>query len=221
MKKVERAPTLATAAAKNIRAGILRGELLPGEPLHEVELSVALNISRGTFRESFRLLQSEGLVDIFPHRGAFVAKLSSKKVTEIYTLRALLESYAVRLALEKRAYSEADFRKMKALVKQLGELEQTTGYSGSVEVDMQFHQLICHCCGHELLLEMIGNLQSLTLMFILNTILYQSDKQKNDVSHQAVLEAILEGAPEVAEQVVRQHIIDAGGSLVERMEVSK
>jgi len=221
MKKVERAPTLATAAAKNIRAGILRGELLPGEPLHEVELSVALNISRGTLRESFRLLQSEGLVDIFPHRGAFVAKLSSKKITEIYTLRALLESYAVRLALEKRAYSEADFRKMKALVKQLGELEQTTGYSGSVEVDMQFHQLICHCCGHELLLEMIGNLQSLTLMFILNTILYQSDKQKNDVSHQAVLEAILEGAPEVAEQVVRQHIIDAGGSLVERMEVSK
>jgi DNA-binding GntR family transcriptional regulator len=221
MKKVERAPTLATAAAKNIRAGILRGELLPGEPLHEVELSVALNISRGTLRESFRLLQSEGLVDIFPHRGAFVAKLSSKKVTEIYTLRALLESYAVRLALEKRAYSEADFRKMKALVKQLGELEQTTGYSASVEVDMQFHQLICHCCGHELLLEMIGNLQSLTLMFILNTILYQSDKQKNDVSHQAVLEAILDGVPEVAEQVVRQHIIDAGGSLVERMEVSK
>ena len=221
MNKVERAPTLATAAAKNIRAGILRGELLPGEPLHEVELSVALNISRGTLRESFRLLQSEGLVDIFPHRGAFVAKLSSKKVTEIYTLRALLESYAVRLALEKRAYSEADFRKMKALVKQLGELEQTTGYSASVEVDMQFHQLICHCCGHGLLLEMIGNLQSLTLMFILNTILYQSDKQKNDVSHQAVLEAILDGVPEVAEQVVRQHIIDAGGSLVERMEVSK
>jgi len=110
---------------------------------------------------------------------------------------------------------------MKALVTQLGELEQTTDYAGSVEMEMQFHQLICHCCGHELLLEMIGNLQSLTLMFILNTILYQSDKQKNDVSHQAVLEAILDGVPEVAEQVVRQHIIDAGGSLVERMEVSK
>jgi DNA-binding GntR family transcriptional regulator len=160
-------------------------------------------------------------VDIFPHRGAFVAKLSSKKVTEIYTLRALLESYAVRLALEKRAYAAADFRKMKALVKQLGELEQTTGYAGSVEVDMQFHQLICHCCEHQLLLEMIGNLQSLTLMFILNTKLYQSDRQQDDVSHRAVLEAILEGVPEVAEQVVRQHIIDAGAALVERMEESK
>jgi DNA-binding GntR family transcriptional regulator len=125
------------------------------------------------------------------------------------------------LALEKRVYSEADFRKMKALVKQLGELEPTTGYSGSVEVDMRFHQLICACCGHALLLEMIGNLQSLTLMFILNTKLYQSDKQQDDVSHLAVLNAILDGAPETAEQVVRQHIIDAGRSLVERMEETK
>lgn len=221
MKKVERAPTLATAAAKNVRDGILRGEILPGEPLHEVELSNVLNISRGTLREAFRLLQSEGLVDIFPHRGAFVAKLSPKKVTEIYTLRALLESYAVRLALENQAYSEADFLKMKALVKQLGELEKTTNSAGSVEVDMQFHQLICHCCGHELLLEVIGNLQSLTLMFILNTKLYQSDRQHDDVTHQAVLDAILEENPEAAEQTVRQHIIDAGRWLVERMKESK
>jgi len=218
MKKVERAPTLATAAAQNIRDGILRGELLPGEPLHEVELSNVLKISRGTLREAFRLLQSEGLVAIFPHRGAFVARLSAKKVTEIYTLRALLESYTVRLALESQSYLEADFTEMKALVKQLGEMEETTGYAGSVEVDMQFHQLICQRCEHELLLGVIENLQSLTLMFILSTKLYQSDKQQDDVSHQAVLDAILNGNPEIAEQVVRQHIIDAGRALVERME---
>src|SRR5512136_1735553 len=131
MKKVERAPTLATAAAKNVRDRILRGELLPGEALHQVELSNTLHISRGTLREAIRLLQSEGLVDIFPHRGAFVARLTSERVTEIYTLRALLESYAVRLALERDIYSEADFRRMKALVRQLGELEMTTGYAGS------------------------------------------------------------------------------------------
>jgi DNA-binding GntR family transcriptional regulator len=55
-------------------------------------------------------------------------------------------------------------------------------------------------------------------MFILNTKLYQSDMVPDDVSHQAILDGILSGDPAVAEQVVRQHILDAGSSLLKRME---
>ena len=55
-------------------------------------------------------------------------------------------------------------------------------------------------------------------MFILNTKLYQSDMVPDDVSHQAILDGILSGDPAMAENTVRQHILDAGSSLLKRME---
>jgi DNA-binding GntR family transcriptional regulator len=191
---------------------------MPGEPLHEVELSRQLNISRGTVREALRLLQQDGLVEVIPYRGAFVAKLSPHKVKEIYSLRALLEPYAVRLAMENGSFSQADLDEMKAMVKRLGELEKSDDYAETIETDINFHKIISQPSEHNLLLDVLGNLQSITLMFILNTKLYQSDMVPDDVSHQAILDGILSGDPAVAEQVVRQHILDAGSSLLKRME---
>jgi DNA-binding GntR family transcriptional regulator len=218
MQKVDRPPTLTAAAAKNIRDEIVSGRLMPGEPLHEVELSRQLNISRGTVREALRLLQQDGLVEVIPYRGAFVAKLSPHKVKEIYSLRALLEPYAVRLAMENGSFSQADLDEMKAMVKRLGELEKSDDYAETIETDINFHKIISQPSEHNLLLDVLGNLQSITLMFILNTKLYQSDMVPDDVSHQAILDGILSGDPAVAEQVVRQHILDAGSSLLKRME---
>jgi DNA-binding GntR family transcriptional regulator len=102
VKQVDRPPTLVAAAADNIRHEILRGELLPGQSLPEVELSKTLNISLGSVREALRLLQQDCLVEVIPYRGAFVARLSTERVEEIYTLRCLLEPYAVRLSIENQ-----------------------------------------------------------------------------------------------------------------------
>lgn len=218
MKRIDRPPTLVAFAAKTIRDEILSGGLLPGEPLHEVELSTTLNISRGTVREALRLLQQEGLVEVISYRGAFVAKMTPKKVKEIYTMRALLEPYAVRLSLENQAFSEQDLQELKDMVSNLGQLEQRGNYAETIQVDIKFHELISKPCNHSLLLDVLGNLQSQTLMFILNTKLYRSDMVPDDVSHQAILDGILSGDPEIAEQVVRQHILDAGSSLLTRMQ---
>jgi DNA-binding GntR family transcriptional regulator len=65
---------------------------------------------------------------------------------------------------------------------------------------------------------MVGKLQSQTRILIFNTKRYRSDKVPDSVSHQAILEGIRSGDPLVAEEVVRSHIIDAGSSLVKRME---
>jgi DNA-binding GntR family transcriptional regulator len=213
-----RPPTLVSAAAKHIRQEIIRGNLLPGTPLHEIELSNTLDISRSSVREALRLLQQAGLVEVIPYRGAFVAKLTPNKVKEIYTLRTLLEPYAVRLSMENNVFSDDDYEEMKTLVERLGQLEVSGDYAETIETDIRFHEVISQHCQHSLLLDVLSNLQSLTLMFILNTKLYQSDMVPDDVSHQAILDSILSGDPEHAEQVVWQHILDAGSSLVKRME---
>lgn len=218
MKKIQRPPTLAVFAAESIKDAILEGQMLPGEPLHEIELSEKLNISRGTVREALRLLSQEGLVEVIPYRGAFVARLTPQMVEEIYTLRALLEPYAVRLCMEKRTFDEETLRQMAWLVKRMGEMERAGNYSETIKADMKFHQIISERCGHRLLTEVLKNLQAMTLMFILSTKLYQSDMISDEVTHQAIYEGILSGDPLTTEEIVRKHITDAGISLLNRMQ---
>ena len=55
-------------------------------------------------------------------------------------------------------------------------------------------------------------------MFILATKLYRSDMVSDEVSHQAIFDGIASGDPDLAEEIVRKHINDAGTSLVRRME---
>jgi len=213
-----RPPTLAEAAAAKLRDTILSGDLAPGSPLREVELSQTLDISRGTFREALRLLQEEGLVDIVPHRGASVTRLTPDKVQEISSLRAVLESYAVRLALQNQAYSELELDQMRSLVKRLGELEREGSVLETIRTDMELHRLMCSKSGHQLLLQVLDRLRSLHMLFILNTKLYDSDMTSDEASHQSVLDAINSGDPEQGEAVVREHIQQAGAWLFERMK---
>ena len=154
INRLKRPQTLVEAAAESIREAIYRGDLIPGQPLRENELSQILNISRGTAREALRLLRNEdGLVEVFPYRGTFVAKLTPEKVKEIYTLRALLESYAVRIALENDAYTEEDILELKGLVTRLGELRKNMDYAEDIKTDMNFHHRISERCNHHLLLK--------------------------------------------------------------------
>ena len=219
MERLNRPPTLTAATAQNIQEAILRGDFAPGDALREADLSESMGVSRGTVREALRLLHQEGaLVEVIPHRGAFVIKLSVERAREIYTLRALLEPYAVRIAMENRTYREEDIEELASLVQQLQELENERNDPALVKTDMEFHHVATRACNHQLLLEMVGKLQSQTRILIFNTKRYRSDSVPDSVTHRAILEGIRSGNPAEAEEVVRRHIIDAGSSLVKRME---
>lgn len=83
----------------SIRRAILRGVLVPGARLRQEELAEAFGTSRIPIREALRALEYEGLVTSEPHRGFTVTALDADDVEEVYDLRILLESHAVRLAL--------------------------------------------------------------------------------------------------------------------------
>jgi DNA-binding GntR family transcriptional regulator len=218
MTQLLRPPTLGRVVIDKIRETILRGELLPGAPLREVQLSNSLGVSRGTIRESVRQLREEGLVEIFPHRGAFVTHLSHKKAKEICTLRALLEPYAVRLAVEKGAYEPQVLDRLEALLSRWGELEREGNIHEILNTEIEFHRGICQGSGHQLLLEVLENLVSQSQLLALHTKVYGTDLVSDDASHRAILDAIRSGDPTVAEEAVRRHILDAGELLIGRLE---
>ena len=83
-----------------LREGILKGVFQPGERLRQDQLAEAIGVSRIPVRSALMQLESEGLITFNPYRGAVVNKLSAKEMREIYELRALLESNALRKAVE-------------------------------------------------------------------------------------------------------------------------
>jgi len=82
-----------------VRDGILSGVLEPGARLRQEELAELFGTSRIPVREALRALEYEGLVSSEPHRGFTVTALDADDVEEVYDLRILLESHALRLAL--------------------------------------------------------------------------------------------------------------------------
>jgi DNA-binding GntR family transcriptional regulator len=82
-----------------LRDSVLAGVFEPGARLRQEELADIFQTSRIPVREALRALEYEGLVRSEPHRGFTVTRMDADEVEEIYDLRILLESHAIRLAL--------------------------------------------------------------------------------------------------------------------------
>jgi DNA-binding GntR family transcriptional regulator len=98
--------TLAERAFATLHEAIVTGVLPPGERLPIEELAESLEMSPMPIREALRLLDSVGLVENIPHRGAWVTELSIDDLREVYEARLALEPLAVRHAAEK--FTDAD-----------------------------------------------------------------------------------------------------------------
>lgn len=84
-----------------LRSRILSGDLPPGSPLREEELSRSYDVSRHTLRAALRTLAGEGLVRLVQNRGATVAALDREALVGLFELRTALELEACRLALAR------------------------------------------------------------------------------------------------------------------------
>jgi DNA-binding GntR family transcriptional regulator len=93
--------SLSEQIANSLVEEIIRGTLAPGQQLQEVALSQRFGVSRGPVREAFRIVEKEGLINIRPRYGAFVAKLSAKNIADIFEVRALLLALAARRIAER------------------------------------------------------------------------------------------------------------------------
>jgi len=96
-----------------VREAILTGVLEPEMRLRQEELADLFGTSRIPIREALRALEYEGLVRSEPHRGFTVTALDADDVEEVYELRILLETHALRLALP--LLTDEDLEELEAL----------------------------------------------------------------------------------------------------------
>lgn len=97
MRPVHRpGPTAQHRAAAVLRAAILDGELRPGRRVNQEEWAARAGVSLIPLREALNALAGEGLVTHRPRRGYVVTELALGDLEEVYALRCLLESEALR-----------------------------------------------------------------------------------------------------------------------------
>jgi DNA-binding GntR family transcriptional regulator len=116
------------AVVDGIRDMILKGQLRPGDRLRQDDLAATFGVSAIPVREALRQLQAQGLVTLYPRRGARVAGLSVSDYEEIYRIRQALEALAVRWAVED--FARIPIERLSHL---LGEIEAAEASSDDLE----------------------------------------------------------------------------------------
>ena len=101
LKIVENPTLVRDHAVEKLRDAIATGFYKPGTRLVERELCEALGVSRTSVREAMRQLQAENLITVGPRRNIAVTALTAKDAEDIYLLREMIESMAVRRLVEK------------------------------------------------------------------------------------------------------------------------
>jgi DNA-binding GntR family transcriptional regulator len=99
---VGRLPRTADAiAAAELRGAIVRGDLRPGEKIHQQDTAAALGVSLIPLREALKTLAGEGIVTYEPQRGYFVTDLPVERIRELELARETLEGEVERLAIAR------------------------------------------------------------------------------------------------------------------------
>lgn len=189
--------------ADRLREAILRGQLKPGQKLDQNELAELLNVSRSPVREALRTLAAEGLVEVYPHRGAVVAELSPEEFEEISIIRVVLEGMAARLAAP-----HIDDERIALLKDILAELDNTTDLDRWVELNRRFHNTIYQAVHRPRLLSFIENLRITMTPYIRQYIASEEHLNAARIGHRRILEACINRDENRAQEETERHLKD-------------
>ena len=149
--KPRRAGTLVDEITAKVRRRILNGQFAPGTRLVELELAAQTGGSQGSVREALQRLERDGLVVRQGRRGTFVTEISLKDLHEIFLVRSVVESAAIRrLCRSIRPEQLEELGSLHVLMREAGEAGDAVGL---VEHDMAFHRRICTWANHPTLLQ--------------------------------------------------------------------
>jgi DNA-binding GntR family transcriptional regulator len=146
--------SLVELVVRRLRSEILNGALAPGERLVEEQLTRRFGTSRAPLREALRLLGQQGLVEHLPRRGVRVTELSPRDIDELFSLRDVLEQFALRCALAAGAAPAA--AGLAAMAEAVERMERATEVGDTLAQaagHRDFHVALVTVAGHRHLLD--------------------------------------------------------------------
>jgi len=198
--------TVADRVAERIREAIHDGSYSPGTRLVERSVARELGVSHIPVREALARLADEGLVDRLPRRGARVAELTRQELDEISSLRIVLEQLVARRAQE-RMTADAELE-LRAIADRMLQAAADGDVDLLVTLDQRFHERLWELADHELLNELAAQVRGRIVAFLraAASSLPPEGLREHARTHTALVAAIADGTPAMAQREMARHI---------------
>jgi len=204
MNKI-RATTLHQEIVSRIRKMIQKGILVRGQKVNEKDLCESLGVSRTPVREALRQLTSEGLIQLIPHKGAFVSQPCIEEISDLFEVMSVLEGTCARLAATRM--KEKDLHRIEALQEELETHYQNRDHEAYLKTNHVFHVFIQELTGNRVLNDVINGLRQKILLYRQRQ-LYQPERFDQSIQeHRNLLGAFRTRDPESAESLMKHHLL--------------
>ncbi|MER7832283.1 MULTISPECIES: GntR family transcriptional regulator [unclassified Streptomyces] len=202
------APTPAPPAAERVYAhvkeAVLDRRIEGGTLLTEGELAEAVGVSRTPVREALLKLEMEGLLKLYPKKGALVLAVSAQEIADVVETRLLVEEFAVRKAVPLPAPL---LERLEELLAEQREHARANDLRAVAVSDRCFHAEIVRHAGNQILSKLYDQLRDRQLRMGVAVMEAHPDRiAKNIAEHSEILDALRAGDAERAARCVRAHV---------------
>ncbi|WP_091643645.1 GntR family transcriptional regulator [Micromonospora pallida] len=155
------APSAADRAYQYLKRAILE-QIHPGGSLvSEGEIAEATGVSRTPVREALLRLEAEGMVRLYPKRGALIRPVSAREMTDVIEARRLVELHAAERIWPRRAELRAD---LAARLAEMRDAYAAGDLTALTQADRAFHATVVEAAGNEILAELYQRLRDRQLL---------------------------------------------------------
>lgn len=197
-------PLLPDAIRNALRRRIINNELPAGSRLLETRLAEEFGVSRTTLRSALRDLKNDGLVEISPRRGCFVARMDPSDIRDICFARYVLEAGA---AAELRA-DPALLDALEAALDEMAAAAAEADLDAIVVADTRLHGVIVETSGLRRVTELWHELDGQMGSLIRSSLERQGiDYHEVVERHRALVDAIASGRRATISKAIRDHYL--------------
>ena len=167
-------------------------------------------------REALLVLQTEGLLESAPNRGATVRAYAPDEIEEMYDLRALLEGRAAHRAATR--VSNEDLRRLEESNARFASLRAADDVADLIKENLAFHSTILEAAGSDRLAQMVRKVIELPLVY--KSFYWYSPEQKliSEHYHQQLTRALEAHDAERAELIMKEHVFEARDFLITKLK---
>ena len=192
---------------QQLKNSILAGEFENGAELREIALAKKLGVSRTPVREALRQLEQEGLVEIYPNRGAYVKGITYKDVEDIFRIRARLEGLCAEMAVSSITHEQLD--KLDEIILLSKFYEEKKDMEHLLKMDSQFHEVLFESCGSKMLEHQLKDYHQYVQKARLRSLKRQERAKKSTQEHEEIMLAIKDRDAKRADELATRHILNA------------
>ena len=193
-----------------LRDAILSGTLAPGQKLRQETLADAIGVSRVPVRSALIQLESDGLIEVHDRRGATVKTLSRSQAEEIYDLRTLLETYALRHSMATMTPERLERLREFAAIS-----DSESEGSEFVAARTQFYGELYDAENNPLLWELVEDLRLKVGRYVLGWRLVNGHTH----SHAVLASTVATGDVEAAVTALEEHLAGVRDGVLSMLEV--